>query len=141
MNVTAMKRVKGILGVDLTELGTGSGKPEDQLIVRLWSDPIFLCDVIYCMCKDQADAEGISDEDFGKAMAGDAIDHATTALLEEIVDSSPNPRDRKRARRVLEKTTAMIGKAHVLLDARMAAKLDDGTMERQMAEAIDALGT
>ena len=64
--------------------------------------------MLYVVCKTEADANGVTDEQFGEAMAGDAIDQATKALLEEIVDFSPSPRDRARARRVLEKATEMI---------------------------------
>ena len=65
---------------------------EGKLLERLISDPVLLCDVIYSVCKPEADAKSVSDEDFGRAMAGDAIDAATTAVLEELVDFFPQGR-------------------------------------------------
>jgi hypothetical protein len=46
----------------------------------------------------------VSDEQFGQAMAGDAIEHATRAVLEELVGFSPSPRDRATLGRVLKTT-------------------------------------
>jgi len=42
-------------------------------------------------CAGRTPSENISDIDFGRAMAGDAIDSATTALLEELTDFSRKP--------------------------------------------------
>ena len=135
MNVTVAKRVRSMLGVDLLALGGEADKPEDHLFTRLHSDPCFLVDVLYVVCKTEADAQGVSDEQFGEAMAGDAIDQATKALLEEIVDFSPSPRDRARARRVLDKATEMIGRAQDVLDLRTT----DEALESQMADALKGL--
>ena len=86
VNVDAIKRVRGLLSVDLLSIVEGT------LIDRLIRDPVLLCDIVYAVCKPEADARGISDEEFGRSMAGDAIEHATTALLEELVDFFPSPR-------------------------------------------------
>jgi len=135
MNVWALKRVRDSLGVDLLDLGDADGKPEDQLLYRLVADPVLLVDVLYVACKPEADERQVGDEDFGKAMAGDAIDHATKALLEEIADFIPNPRDRARARKVIEATWTMIDRAQDVLDGRVDADLEKG-----MAEALATLG-
>ena len=79
VNIAAVKRVRSLLDVDLLELADG------KLLERLVGDPVLLCDVIYCLLKPEADAAQVGDEDFGRAMAGDAIDCATEALLEELV--------------------------------------------------------
>ena len=136
MNVTAAKRVRSILDVDLLQLGSEAGNPADHLFTRLHTDPCFLVDVLYVVCKPEADAQGITDEQFGEAMAGDAIDQATKALLEEIVGFSPSPRDRARARRVLAKANTMIDRAQDLLDA----KASDENLEAEMADALATLG-
>ena len=48
--------------------------------------------MLYVLCKPEADERNVSDEDFGRAMAGDAIEQATTTLLEELVDFFPKGR-------------------------------------------------
>jgi len=91
----ALKRVRALLNVNL--VSTEFVKVLEQLL----SDPILLCDVLYVVCKPEAEKQNVSDVDFGRAMAGDAIEHATAALLESLADFTPNPRDRARVQRVL----------------------------------------
>jgi len=114
INVDVIKRVRGLLNVDLLDILDG------QLIERLYRDPVLLCDVVYAVCKPEADARGVTDEDFGRAMAGDAIEHATKALLQELVGFFPSPRDRANLRRVLETTWNVMDKARDLVEARLA---------------------
>jgi len=68
INVAAIKRVRGLTGTDLMQVIEGT------LIEKLICDPVLLCDVVYAICKPEADTRNVSDEEFGKAMAGDAIE-------------------------------------------------------------------
>jgi hypothetical protein len=131
INVAALKRVKGLTGVDLLEVLDGT------LIERLIRDPVLLCDVLYAACKPEADRVGVSDEEFGRAMAGDAIALATEALLDEIVSFCPSPRDRAALGRVLAATRTAMDKARDLVEAR----LDGGELEKAIDEALGGLGT
>jgi hypothetical protein len=114
INVDVLKRVRGLVDVNLLDIIDG------KLIERLYRDPVLLCDVVYAVCKPEADAKSVSDEDFGRAMAGDAIEQATKALLEELVGFSPSPRDRANLQRVLETTWRVMDKARDLVEARLA---------------------
>lgn len=78
VNVTSIKRVRDLCKVDLLTIVEG------KLIDQLLRDPFTLVNVVYVLCKPQADERGISDEQFGEAMAGDAMEGATTALLEDL---------------------------------------------------------
>ena len=91
VTVATVKRVRGLCKVDLNSIVEldRNNRPSAELLERLSSDPVLLVDVLYAVCKSQADKLGVSDMDFGEAMAGDAIEHATTALLEEIIDFFP----------------------------------------------------
>jgi hypothetical protein len=84
INVSSIKRVKDTLDVNLLEAIEG------HLLERLVSDPVLLCDLLFVLCKPEADAKQVTDEEFGQSMAGDAIDRATTALLEELVNFFPS---------------------------------------------------
>lgn len=131
INVAAVKRVRDLAGVDLLEIVEG------KLIQKLISDPILLCDIIYVVCKPQADERSISDEDFGRAMAGDAIEHATSALLEELVSFCPSPRDRKNLGQVLQKTNRVMDKARDYVEQKLETIEIDQVVEaavRQVEE-------
>ena len=98
INVTAVKRIRGLLGIDLYALVDDGFKSLSKLV----ADPVSLADVLYCLCKDQADKQSISDEDFGRALAGDAITQAADAFVEELIDFFPDARARASLRKVIE---------------------------------------
>ncbi len=132
VNVTALKRVRGLTGTDLMQVVEGTG----GLIERLTRDPVLLCDVVYAVCKPEADQRGVSDEEFGRAMAGDAIEHATAALLEGLVSFCPSPRDRRNLGRVLTATRGVMDKARDLVEQRIDRLIKGGELERIAEEAI-----
>ena len=129
VTTAAVKRVRGLVDVDLVGQ-TLSG----DLLDRLADDPVLLCDVIYALCKPQADREGISDEDFGRAMAGDAIERATAALLEELVDFFPSPK-RRILRKALAKLETLQGMALTWADEKLDGTEIEDELRRRLANA------
>lgn len=126
INVAAVKRVRDVLGVDLL------GALDGRLIQDLADDPVLLVDILYVLCRAQADAACVTDEDFGRSMAGDALDAAAAAFLEELVDFFPGAR-----RGLLRKA---LGKFQALQSAAMAAgmaKLDDPALDEAIRKAMD----
>ena len=101
VNVGAVKRVRDILGVDLLDVAKG------DLLERLADDPVLLVNVLYVLCRPEADARGVSDEDFGRAMVGGVLDEAASALMKELLDFFPSA---QRAR--------ALGKLATLLEAQ-----------------------
>jgi hypothetical protein len=81
LTIDSVKRVRDLLGVNLLELNKG----DPPLLTQLGQDVILLCDVIYCLVKPQADAAGVSDEQFGAALGGEAILEAQKAFFQELV--------------------------------------------------------
>ena len=124
INVTAIKRVRGLTGEDLMQVIEGT------LIEKLIRDPVLLCDVVYAICKPEADSRSISDEEFGKAMAGDAIEAATTAVLEELVGFCPSPRDRANLGRVLQATNRVLDKARDLTEKRIQTLTSESELDK-----------
>jgi hypothetical protein len=100
ITVDAIKRVRHICDVDLLQIVEGG------LIERIVNDPIMLCDILLALCKPQADSEQISPEDFGRGLAGDAIDDAVRAMLDGMVDFFP-PRRRELLRKAMAKMEAV----------------------------------
>lgn len=134
INVDAIKRVRGLLSIDLLEILDG------KLIEKLYRDPVLLCDVVYAVCKPEAEAKSVSDEDFGRAMAGDAIEHATKALLEELVGFSPSPRDRANLQRLLTTIDQAVQKVQTVVEARIASLPVDEIVAQALATSGSSSG-
>ncbi|GAB6188019.1 hypothetical protein [Thermopirellula anaerolimosa] len=124
VSVDAVKRVRDLLKEDLLDI--------ERTFPRLLLDPILLCDVIYCVCKPQADAEKITDVDFARAMAGDTIAGAKAALVEELVDFFPEPSQRETLRLAIEK----YGQLNQLAAALIKAKLNRTDLPQEIEAAL-----
>ncbi len=130
VTVGTIKRVRALCGVDLANIITlEAGKqPKVDLLERLASDPVLLVDVLYAVCKPEADAKNITDEEFGRAMAGDAIELATAALLDEVIDFFPEAK-RQVFRKILDATRRFEVKSkqaltELLTDPELDGKID-----------------
>jgi hypothetical protein len=129
IHVDALKRVRALAQVDLMEAVEG------KLLERLTTDPVLLCDVLFALCKPEAQANSVTDEDFGRAMAGDAIEGATTALLEELVDFFPKGR-----RALLAKALAKMREVESLAQSLAAKRLDDPALLEKVRQALEGPG-
>ncbi len=134
VDVSAVKRVKSLLDVNLLEVADG------KLLELLVSDPVLLCDIIYCLVKPQADERGVDDESFGRAMGGDAIDHATAALLGELVSFFPNGK-RRVLGKALEKLRAFEARAVEAAEKRLDSPELDARFESALASLGDSSGS
>lgn len=132
VNVATVKRVRGLVGVDLYTLVDDGFKP----LAALVSDPVQLADVLYCLCKDEADAKSITDEDFGRALAGDAILLAAEAFVEELIDFFPDARTRASFRKL--NATGKEVKARLLDHAETI--LDEIDPEEEASKLIASFG-
>jgi hypothetical protein len=136
VNVAAIKRVRAICDVDLNSIVEmdADNKPSAKLLERLSTDPVLLVDVLYAVCKPEADAKNIGDEDFGRAMAGDAIDHATAALLDEIIDFFPEAK-----REAFKKILSATRRFEAIARKRMETLLADGSFEDSLVSELERL--
>jgi hypothetical protein len=112
VNIAAVKRVRDLTKIDLLDLADGG------TITKLTDDPVALCDVLWALCREQAKGWNTTDEQFGQSLVGDAIEQATDALLQELIDFFPT-----RKRTILAKAFATVktiqAKAHTLAMERM----------------------
>ena len=134
INVDALKRVRSLCDVDLVDALQDGG----TLLEKLTTDPVLLCDVIFAVCKEEADAKGVSDVDFGKGMAGDPIEEATAALLEELVGFFPRGR-REVFGRLMEKKRLYEAKALELANTKLDDPELDARVEKAMTDALAGL--
>ncbi len=82
LTIDAVKRCRDLLNVNLLEPEKG----DPPLLTRIGTDEILFCDLLYCLCKPQLDQAGITDQQFGQSLGGDAILSASNAFYEEMVD-------------------------------------------------------
>ena len=134
VNVAAIKRVRALCGVDLNAIVEidKDNNPTAELLERLSTDPVLLVDVLYAVCKTECDQKGVSDEDFGAAMAGDAIEQATAALLDEVVDFFPTA---KRA--ALQKILAATRRIEALAKKKLENILGSAEFEEKLVSELE----
>ena len=134
VNVAAIKRVRALCGVDLNAIVEidKNNNPTAELLERLSTDPVLLVDVLYAVCKPECEQKSVSDEDFGAAMAGDAIEQATSALLDEVVDFFPTA---KRA--ALQKILAATRRIEALAKKKLENILADSAFEEKLVSELE----
>lgn len=125
INIAAVKDVRATLGVDLLD---GGG----EALAAMIDDPVALCDVLYVLCRRQADEASVSDEEFGRGLRGDAIDAAAAAFLEELTDFFPSRR-RRLMQAAMEKMEALQDRA----TERVLEALNDGRLDRALEEGLN----
>lgn len=94
LNVHQMKRIRAHLGIDLANVIAldKDGAVKVDLVDRIASDPCLLVDVLWVCVEEEAKEAGVTDEQFGRSLAGDSIEDATKAFLDELVDFFPGAR-------------------------------------------------
>ena len=135
VTVATVKRVRALCRVDLNSIVEldKNNKPSAELLERLSSDPVLLVDVLYAVCKPQADKLGVTDEDFGEAMAGDSIEYATSALLEEVINFFPESK-RMVMQRILSASRKFSEAARKKLEAEL-----NGEFESRVVSTLEQL--
>ena len=135
LNVFQMKRVRAALGVDLInviELDK-DGQVRVDMIDRIANDPCLLVDILWVLVQDQAMRSGVTDEQIGTALAGDAIEGAAKAFLDELVDFFPGAK-----RLFLAKAVGLARKFGGELKEALEKALDDPGLEDRVRESLSS---
>ena len=133
LNVFQMKRIRAALGVDLVnviELGP-DGTVKVDMIDRIANDPCLLVDLLWVLVQEQAKVLNITDEQFGTALAGDAIEAATKAFLDELVDFFPGAK-----RLFLQKAVGLARKFGGEWNETLKQALEDPELEKRVRESM-----
>ena len=123
INVETVKRVRDVLGFDLLDVFDGKS------LERLARDAVLLVDVVYVVCQKEAEGQGVVSGEFGAAMAGDAIDAATKALLAELVDFFPSQSVRESLQTILHAMDRLTIKGASILKSRLTEEALDKIMQ------------
>ena len=132
ITIDAVKRIRDLLKIDLLDLFGG----EPPLLTRLDTDVILLCDTIFVAVKPQADTAGVSSEQFGAALGGDAIIAARDAFMEALSDFFQSLR-RPEVVKAISKQTELVAAAVNLAGLRIES-LD---VPKMLSETFGATST
>lgn len=125
VTISTVKRTRDLAGINLLDVFDG------KLLSQLSQDPELLVNTIYAVCKPQADAAGVSDEQFGELLVGDAIEQAAEALVQGIIDFFP--RDRRPVLNRLWAKTKSVNEATLEL---MGTKIDSEQVDQLVAATL-----
>jgi len=132
LTIDAVKRCRDLLNINLLEPEKG----DPPLLTQIGTDEILFCDLLYCLCKPQLDQAGITDEQFGQSLGGDAILSASRAFYEEMVDFF-----RKRGRSDRAKAVAKQQEVIDLAVRRIERTLDLLDLETEIEKALGSVST
>jgi hypothetical protein len=122
ITVAAIKRIKsaglGNFADPITEEKAGAGTPLSKLSL----DPIFVTEVLYQICRPQAEKDGINHEAFDELLGGEAYAAAYGALHEGLLDFFRQA-GRPEIAKVVEKQIAVV-LAGLKIVAAKAAEID-----------------
>lgn len=131
INVAQVRRVRGLVGgVDLHKLIDDQCRP----LAELLADPCRLVDVLYALCKEQADKAGVTDEAFGASLGGDVLEEAAHAFLEELIDFFP-----KHIQETLRKLFAKSRQLAQTLLGHARTRVDELDVEEMASTLIASL--
>lgn len=85
IHVGSIRRVKALTGIDMPSLYGDELRPLQEIA----NDPVKFAEVLWALVKFQGEKSGINQEAFLEALAGDSLDHALRAFLEELADFFP----------------------------------------------------
>jgi len=134
LTVADIKRVQQLTSVLLTSL------VEDKLVplAELIGDPVRLVDTLYAIVQPQADAAGVTDEQFGRSLGGDSLEQAANAFVEGLLDFFPS-RQRDLLKQLMQKQkqlqNALAERSQAEIDALTVEQLIDCVLNSQAPAA------
>jgi hypothetical protein len=131
VNTNALRRIKSATGLSVATMAA-----DGSLYSALAEDPVLLVDVLCALCKPQMETRKVSEEKFGELLVGDAIDSATTALLEGIIDFFPKAR-----RALLSKALVKIRSLEATAMEMADKALDDPALEKKLKSILSSSAT
>lgn len=118
ITVAEIRDVKTELGINLMDIATG------DLLQKISEDVILLCDILYVINRSQAKEYGIDDAQFGRNLYGDALEEATRAFMEEMINFFPNQRTRQLLTKAMTKGQERMDKALDLAEKTLEEELN-----------------
>lgn len=128
LNVATIEAVRKETGCDLLN-------DIQKTYEELSSNLRLFVDVLYVVVKPQCDDKGISDEEFGRGLSGDVLDHASQILLEAIIDFFP-----KHQRAATRMMLAKLEETALRAEKTMIDKISDPKVEAAIDRELERSG-
>ena len=143
VTVDAVRRVRDLVGVNLARIvePREPGGPV-PLLTDLEDDILLLVDVLFALVKPQADSQSVTDEEFGRALGGEALAAAHEAFWGELADFFRCLK-RPAEARAIEKQAAVVRAAMAVAERKiealdvdaLVARMDGGSSSSAPASA------
>lgn len=117
VNIWTVKQARALLGLDIPALMGDRCKGLGELV----ADEVRLVDLLYVLCRDQAEAAGVSDREFGEAMLGPSIIEGRDAFVEALACFFTDPRQGEALRKLSQTARAAEEKMLAELERRTKA--------------------
>lgn len=121
------KRLWSLLKLDLGDV--------PKVFAILGGPQAELVDFLYAVVKPQADASGITDEQFAERLDGDVLTAAIEAFQEAFTDFCPS-RQRTIWNELLTVAARVADRTMTATENEVKAAIGDGTIERLMEKAL-----
>lgn len=131
VSVGSVNRVREATGVLLTALFDDNCK----LLGELSGDVVKLVAVLFCLCQKQAEAAGVTAEDFADALYGDALGAAGEALVRVTADFFTSPEQRSAIHAAIDKMEA-IGKQVTAEATALVTSLDVSQLAKSYLDSV-----
>lgn len=129
INVPTIKAVREI-DIDL-------GDETYASMDRLSGDVVLLVNVLWLLCENQAKAINVTEEQFGEALVGDAIERAVIALMQARVDFSHGQR-KSLLQAAIKATSEVRETAYDLALAKLESPELKTQVQKAMTTRMDA---
>ena len=124
-------RAKSLIGFDMFDDNTGA-------FFTLSQNPVQMADLIYCICKPQADQLGITDVEFGEGLGGDAISDAYQAFETALIDFFRKAAPMRG--RLLEDSLRKMQEMKPQLEEMATEKINSPAAQQMLQRQIDRAG-
>lgn len=108
-----------------------------KLLVLLTTDYEKLVDVLYAVCKPEADAAGVGPEQFAESLGGDSLQQAMEALVRATADFFTSPEQRTALHKMLDTLMTTDSKFRTIAAEQAAERLRTVDTEQLAQNCLD----
>ncbi len=96
INAYVVKVIKDLVKVDIYRLIDDNFRPLSELLM----DTVRFVDLLWVLCREQAQARDVSERSFAEGLGGDALQDAAEAFTQELIDFFPDRSGRAAVRKL-----------------------------------------